>query len=189
MMPAWRQPWPGRPGGARPWRLEEHGAAWPSSLERGARGRPKGGGAALRWSPERRPRRAAWRPGGGARCGASTEGGRGNGGDHEPQQLTTSKWRLTASPEVAGITGGRRWSAARDPVDWELLRWRRLVEDKGGDATELMVATAERGEEQNNGKVHRLGLGFGRALAEMWRKGEKETCWGCPRRQRGLIGG
>jgi hypothetical protein len=69
-------------------------------------------------------------------------------------RMTRSTTSLAVWLEMAGIGedgGGRRARAPSDWCEWELLCWRRLVEENGGDAVELMVAMAWRGEAGNGG--------------------------------------
>jgi hypothetical protein len=127
------------------------------------RGEPKGGGAAREWSPERPRRRWPAAELAGSRGGGGREREGEGQGHGEDQGLTLSTPAKTASPEVAGIAGERRRPAARAPAksaDSGRLRLRGLAEEDGGDAAELMVASAWRGEAQSSGDGERPELGF-----------------------------
>ncbi|KAK1645307.1 hypothetical protein QYE76_063112 [Lolium multiflorum] len=78
--------------------------------------------------------------------------GQGHGEDH---LLTLVPLVAMARRGEARSSGLRRRPAGRAPVDWadwELLRWRCLVEENEGDVAELMVASAWRGAAQNDGE-------------------------------------
>jgi hypothetical protein len=114
MTPAWHQPWPGRPGRARPERLEARGAAWRGALDAQLRGLPPGGGAAIYWPPEQGRRRTAAAADAGERRGDGPEGERDRRLALAEQKLTSNAGEVMARRTEAGRRrnrrrGGRRW--------------------------------------------------------------------------------
>jgi hypothetical protein len=96
----------------------------------------------------------------GARCGVGTEGERGIRGDQEDAQLTVSTWSLTASAEVAGITGERWRSAAQAGPDSRgsgLPGGRYLMEENEDVAAELVASSAWCRDERSGGNGERSG--------------------------------